>query len=139
MQGIWPQSKVDCLWPAGVRMEQLLPCAFREVLDGLLGNAVLDVGIYPTEGELLPCLMACLLEGVVVKTSVVTMIVYDLDSVFCSVLFEGKLCSNCFVRLVVELEVNETKAAIVVDEDSGAFVALLGEFAFQLCKKSHFC
>jgi hypothetical protein len=56
-------------------MEQLLPCAFREISDGLLGDAVLEVGIYPTEGELLPCLMACLSEGVVVKASVVTMIV----------------------------------------------------------------
>ncbi len=74
-QGIWLQSKVDCLWPASWRMEQLLPCAFQEVLDGLLGDAVLEVGIYPTEGELLPCLMACLLEGVVMKASVVTMIV----------------------------------------------------------------
>jgi hypothetical protein len=56
-------------------MEQLLSCAFQEVLDGLFGNAILEVGIYPTEGELLPCFMACLLEGVVVKASVVAMIV----------------------------------------------------------------
>ncbi len=30
------------------------------------------------------------------------------------------------------------EVAIVVDKDGGTFVALLGEFAFQLCKKSHF-
>ncbi len=74
-QGIWPQSKVDCLRPVGMCMEQLGPCAFREVLDGLLGDAVLEVGIHPTEGELLPCLMACLLEGIVVKVSIVAIIV----------------------------------------------------------------
>jgi hypothetical protein len=74
-QGIWPQSKVDCLQPAGAHMEQLLLCAFQEVSDGLLGNAILEVGIYPTEGELLPCPMACLLEGIVMKASIVTMIV----------------------------------------------------------------
>jgi hypothetical protein len=56
-------------------MEQLLPCTFREVLDGLFSDAVLEVGIYPTEGELLPCFMACLLEGIVMKASIVTMIV----------------------------------------------------------------
>ncbi len=66
---------MDCLRPAGMHMEQLLPCTFQEVLDGLLGNVILEVGIYPTEGELLPCFMACLLEGVAVKASVVTMIV----------------------------------------------------------------
>ena len=57
---------------------------------------------------------------------------------FCSVLFEGKLCGKCFVGLAIELEVDKTEATIVVDEDGGAFVVLLGEFAFQLCKKSHF-
>ena len=57
---------------------------------------------------------------------------------FCSILFEGKLCGKCFVGLVVKLEVDEMEAAIVVNKESGAFVALLGEFAFQLCKKSHF-
>ncbi len=57
---------------------------------------------------------------------------------FCSVLIEGKLCGECFVGLVVELGVDKTEAAIVVDEDSGAFEMLLGESAFQLCKKSHF-
>jgi hypothetical protein len=55
-------------------MEQLLPCAFQEVLDGLLGNAILEVGIYPTEGELLPCFVACLLEGIDVESSIVTMV-----------------------------------------------------------------
>ncbi len=66
---------MDCLRPAGAHVEQLLPCAFQEVLDGLLGDAVLEVGIDPTEGELLPCFLACLLEGVVVEASVVAMVV----------------------------------------------------------------
>ncbi len=30
-----------------------------------LAMPFLEVGIYPTEGELLPCFVACLLEGVV--------------------------------------------------------------------------
>ncbi len=58
---------------------------------------------------------------------------------FCSILFEGKLGGKCFVGLVLKLEVDESEEAEVVDKDCGAFVALLGEFAFQLCKKSHFC
>ncbi len=57
---------------------------------------------------------------------------------FCRVLFEGKLCGECFVRLVIKLEVDETEAAVVVDKDGGTFIVLLGEFAFHLCKKSHF-
>jgi hypothetical protein len=56
-------------------MEQLLPCTCREVSDGSLGNVILEVGIYPTEGELLPCFIACLLEGIVMEPSVVAMVV----------------------------------------------------------------
>ncbi len=48
--------------------------------------------------------MACLLEGVVVEASVVTVAMEDLDSVFCSVLLKGKLGGKCCVGLVVELE-----------------------------------
>ncbi len=35
---------------------------------------------------------------------------------FCSVLLEGKLGGECFVRLVVELEVDKSEVADVVDE-----------------------
>ncbi len=130
-QCIWPQCKVDSLWPAGAHVEQLLTCAFREVPDGLLGNAILKVGIDPTERELLPCVMACLSEGIVVEAS-------DLDSIFCSVLLKGKLGSKFFVGLVVEMEVDKAEVAEVVDKDSGALVALLGKFAFHLCMKTYF-
>jgi hypothetical protein len=93
LQGIWPQCEVDCLQPAGARVEQLPLCAFQEVSDGLLDNAILEVGIYPTEGELMSCFMACLLEGVVMEASIVAVIMEDLDSVFWSVLFECKIGS----------------------------------------------
>jgi hypothetical protein len=92
-------------------VEQLLPCTFWEVPDGLLSDAILKVGIDPTEGKLLPWFMACLLEGVVVETSVVTVVMKDLDSMFCSVLLKGKLGSKCFVGLVIELEADKAEAA----------------------------
>jgi hypothetical protein len=111
-------------------MEQLLPCAFGEVLDGSLGNAILKVGIDPTEVELLPCVVACLLEGIVVEASVVAVIMEDLDSMFCSILLDGKLGSKHFVGLVVKLEVDKSEAAEVVDKDGGTLIALLGKFAF---------
>ncbi len=95
----------------------------------MLGNAILKVGIDPTEGELLPCIVACLLEGVVVKTFIVAVVMEDLDSMLCSVLLEGKLGSKSFVGLVIELEMDKLKAAEVVNKDGGALVALLGKFA----------
>ena len=83
--------------------------------------------------------MACLLEVVVMEASIVIVVMEDLDSVFCSILFKGKLGGECFLGLVVELEVDKLKAAIVVDKDGGTLIALLGKFAFQLCIKSHIC
>jgi hypothetical protein len=52
-QGIWPQRNVNCLRPANMGMQQLLAHALREIVDGALGNAILEVGVYATEGELL--------------------------------------------------------------------------------------
>ncbi len=73
------------------------------------------------------------------EASVVAMVVKDLDSMFCSVLLEGGIGSKSFVGFVVELEVDKLEAAIVVDKNGGAPIALLGEVAFQLCIKSHSC
>ncbi len=137
-QCIWPQCKVDCHQPACAHMEQLFPCAFQEVPDGSLGDAILKVGIDPTEGELLPCVMACLSGGIVMEVSIVAVIMEDLDSMFCSVLFKGKLGGECFVGIVIELEVDKSEVAEVVNKDGGALIALLGKFAFQLCMKTYF-
>ena len=48
-------------------MEELLPCTLSEVPDGLFCDAILEVGVDPTEGELLPFCTAAVLEGVVCK------------------------------------------------------------------------
>ena len=45
-------------------MEQLLARSLREIADGALGDAILEVGIDAAEGELLSSVMAGLLEGV---------------------------------------------------------------------------
>ncbi len=95
-QGVRPQGKVDRLWPVGTCMEQLLVHALQEVLDGSLGNALLEVGIYPTKGELLSCVAACLSEGVVMKAPIVAVVIEDFHPMFCCVLFKSKLGSECF-------------------------------------------
>ncbi len=52
-------------------MQQLLARALQEIADGVLGNAILEVGIYTTEGELLVCVVACLLEHIVRELTIV--------------------------------------------------------------------
>ena len=82
-------------------MEQLLACALREVADGALGDAILEVGIDATEGELLSHVVAGLLESVVVATPVVAMAMLDSYAVLGGKCLEGALAVvACRGRLV---------------------------------------
>jgi hypothetical protein len=65
-------------------------------LDGLLGNALLEVGVYPTKGELLSCIAACLLEGVVMKAPIVAVVMEYFHPMFGCILFKSKLGGECF-------------------------------------------
>jgi hypothetical protein len=94
---MWPQGNVDRLWPAGACVEQLLACAPQEVLDGLLGYAIWKwVFTPPNVSCCLPCIVACLSEGVVVKLPVFAVVVHDFDSVLGCILFERELGGKCF-------------------------------------------
>jgi hypothetical protein len=53
----------------------LLSCALREVADGELGDAILEVGVDATEGELLARVVAGLFECVVSKSTIVAVVV----------------------------------------------------------------
>jgi hypothetical protein len=67
----------------------MLPCTLVEVSDGLFCNSVLEVGIDPTEGELLPLGTAAVLEGAVCKSSVVAIVVEDADAVLFGKVLKG--------------------------------------------------
>ena len=62
-------------------MEQLLACALREIADRALGDAILEVGIDAAEGELLSGVVAGLLEGVVIESPVVAVVMLDSHAV----------------------------------------------------------
>ncbi len=61
--------------------QRALACAFREVADGALGDAILEVGIHATEGKLLSRVVSGLPESVVVETPVVAMVMLDFYAV----------------------------------------------------------
>ncbi len=58
-------------------MKQLLMRALREVADGLLGDAILKVCVYATEGKLLALFMTGLFEHVIGKLPVVAMVMLN--------------------------------------------------------------
>jgi hypothetical protein len=78
-------------------MQELLLGALQEVPDGTLGNSILEMRIDLAEGELLLVLFACLLECLVRKSTIVTMVVFDGYAMLGSKLLE---CFLCFCRFV---------------------------------------
>ncbi len=93
---IWPEGQVNGGMPALGRMEELLPCTLSEVADGLFCDAILEMSIDSTEGEMLPLCTAAVLEGVVCKLSIVAVVVEDMDAVLLGKVLEGLLGFNCF-------------------------------------------
>jgi hypothetical protein len=86
---IWPEGQVDGGRPALARIEELLPCSLLEVPDGLFRDAISKMGIDPTEGETLPLCTAVVLEGVVCKSSIVTVVVEDTDAMLLGKVLKG--------------------------------------------------
>jgi hypothetical protein len=77
-------------------MQELLLGALQEVPDGTLGNSILGMRIDPAEGELLLVLLACLLECIVRKSTIVAMVVFDGYAVLGGELLK---CFLCFIVL----------------------------------------
>jgi hypothetical protein len=89
-QAAWLQGKAHCLGPAvGASMEQLLEHALREVPNGSLGDAILEILVDTTKSELLPCIVAGLLEGVVMELPIVVVVVLNSHAMLGSVLLKG--------------------------------------------------
>ncbi len=76
-------------------MKQLVAHALQEVTNSSLGDAMLEMRVYPTKGELLSCVLACHAECVVKQPSVVTVVVEDFYSVLCSKLFKSNHGGHC--------------------------------------------
>ncbi len=111
-------------------MQELLLGALREVPDGTLVNSILEMRIDPAEGELLLVLVACLLECIVRKLTIVAMVVFDGYAVLGSELLECFLCFYCFVGQQVLHQMDVLKAGEMVDEDGCGTVPLGDKFAF---------
>ena len=105
-QCVGSQCKVHRCGPLSPGVQQLLACAFGEVPNGALSNAILKVGVQATEGKLLAHVMTCLFEGVVGKSLIVTVVVVDSDTVFGSEGLKGAFGGDGFDQRVIDLGVH---------------------------------
>jgi hypothetical protein len=102
-------------------------CTLPKISDGFLCNAILEVGIDPTEGESLSFGAAAVLEGIVCKTSIVAMVVEDADAVLLSEVLKGLLGVHGFLGGELRHQMDVLEPGVVVRKDGGRCVALLGE------------
>jgi hypothetical protein len=79
-------------------IEELLPHALAEVMDGLLRNAILEVGIDPAKGKMLSLGAVTILESVVHEMSIVTMVMEDADAMLLGEMLKCALSFDCFFR-----------------------------------------
>jgi len=90
-QSVRPKGCADRLRPALPRVQELLASALGEVANGSLSDAILEVSIDPTKGELLALGFACLTEETVSEASVVAVVVGNANAVFGGKALEGAL------------------------------------------------
>jgi hypothetical protein len=74
---------------ASERVRGAVACERSQRGCGWSGDAILEVGIDTAEGELLSCVVAGLLEGVVIEAPVVAVVVLDPHAVLGSEGLEG--------------------------------------------------
>ena len=113
----------------------MLPSALADIANCTLGNAALEMGIHSAEGKTLAAFVACLLEGVIVKLSVVAAIMLDANAMLGG---KGLKCSpggNGLDGGVIDLEMDELQTRVVVHKAGPAPVALLGKCPLQVGKR----
>jgi hypothetical protein len=67
----------------------------------------LEVGIDATEGETLAAIVASFLEGIVVETPIIAVVVLDADTVLGGEVLEGSLGCNSSDSRVVDLKIDK--------------------------------
>ena len=136
-QSVRPEGRADRLRPALPCVQELLSSALREVSNGSLGDAILEVSVDSAKGELLSLRFACLTKEAVREAPIVAVVVGDADPVLGGKAFEGVLRVDGFLASqIARHQINKLEARIMVDENSGILVSRLGEYPLCLCEKS---
>ncbi len=133
VKGVWPEGHAHSLQPALASMEELLPCPLGEVPDGLLSNAILEVGIDPAEGKLLLLCLSCCAKFVVRKAAIVAMVVLDLHAVLGGEAFKCALGIKGLQRDKIDRhQIDKLETQVVVNKDGHILVASLSEGTLRL-------
>ncbi len=109
-------------------------------VEELLSSAILEVGVYPVEGEFLALSLASLAEHAVCKAAVVAVVVLDSYAVFGGELLKCLFCIDSLGQgEITPCQVEELEPGEVIDKDCGIAVASFGECTFCLAIESWLC
>ncbi len=101
---------------------------------------MLEVGIYPAEGEFLVLSLAGLMEHAFCKAAIVAVVVLDLYAVFGGKLLKCLFCIDSLGRGEITChQVDQLEPGEVIDEHRGIAVASFGECAFCLAIEPWLC
>ena len=127
-QSVRPKGCADGLRPLLLCVPELLASALREVADGSLGDAILEVRIYPAKGELLALGLACLTEEAVGKLPIVTVVVGNANAMLSGKALKRSLgVDGLFASQIACHQIGKLEARIRVHKNSGVAVAHLGK------------
>ncbi len=87
-------------------VEQLLSRTLTEVTNGLFGYFILKMSIDATEGKLLICTCACVLEVIIGESTIVAMVVKNLHAMLFGKVLEGLLGVDCLLRSETSHQMN---------------------------------
>ncbi len=79
---------------------------------------------------LLAGVVVCLFEGIVGESPIVAVVVLDSNAMLGGKGLEGTFGGDGFDRGVIDLGMDVVEPTVVVNEDSGTAIALLGKFPF---------
>ncbi len=111
----------------------MLPSALADIANCTLGDAILEMDFHSVEGKTLVAFVACLLEGVVVKSSVVAVIMLDANAVLGGKGLECSLGGDDLDGGVINLEMDELLTRVVVHKDGRARLVLILAGAVFYC------
>jgi hypothetical protein len=99
----------------------------------LFRDAILEVGVYPAEGEFLALSLAGLAEHAVCEAAVVAVVVLDSYAMFGGKSLECSFCVDGLGRGEITChQVDKLERGEVINKDHGVAVASFGECAFCL-------
>lgn len=120
-------------------MQKLLSCTFLQVSDGLLCDAILEMGIDTAVADRLLALLAMACEGIVVKAAIIAVVVLDRNTVLQCYVLGGLLGSNGLCRGEIMHQKYLAEAGKMINKNGGSSVALNGKFSFHLGNESNLC